>query len=570
MGVQAEDQIERLFFRRLNRLVDVRRFIVTWILLLVLLIGGLVAQTRGLTNYYQKLSPVPGGTYTEGIIGSYTNANPLYATDAVDSAVSRLIFSGLLKYDKDNHLVGDLADKWAVDEREVKYTFHLRPNITWHDGTPFTSEDVVFTYKTIQNADAKSPLFTSWQRVVIEAPSPRTVVFTLPSALSSFPNSLTNGIVPKHLLAATPANQLRSIRFNSIDPVGTGPFRFERVEVTGITPEARSEQIALSANENYHSGPPKLQRYVIRSYHNESQLIDALKRQELNGAAGLSSLSDELRTLSGVHAYNVPLTGEVLVFFKTTSEVLQDVKVRQALIKATDQNDIVANLGYPVISARGPFLASHLGYNKDLVQFTKNIDEAKKLLDDAGWKLNGQGIRQKDNKTLSFRLYAQNRNEYAYVTQKLQMQWREIGVQAEVLLQPDSELQTTVANHAYDALLYGISLGVDPDTYAYWHSSQADVRSLNRLNFAEYKSTAADKALEAGRSRSDPALRTIKYRPFLESWRNDAPAIALYQPRFLYITRGELFGFDGNEMNSATDRFSNVDHWMVRQAKVNK
>ncbi len=119
-------------------------------------------------------------------------------------------------------------------------------------------------------------------------------------------------------------------------------------------------------------------------------------------------------------------------------------------------------------------------------------------------------------------------------------------------------------------MLYGISLGPDPDAYAYWGSTQADERAANRVNFSEYKSTVADRALESGRTRSDPALRTVKYKPFLEAWRNDAPALALYQPRYLYVTRDTVFGFNPSVINVATDRYSNVAHWMIHQEKVRK
>ncbi|MDB5186042.1 MAG: hypothetical protein JWL85_565, partial [Candidatus Saccharibacteria bacterium] len=170
---------------------------------------------------------------------------------------------------------------------------------------------------------------------------------------------------------------------------------------------------------------------------------------------------------------------------------------------------------------------------------------------------------------LKFRLYSQSMSEYAYVSQRLQSQWRAIGVDADVSLQPDDDLQTTIASHNYDALLYGISLGVDPDVFPYWHSSQADIRSSNRLNFSEYKSAAADKSLEAGRTRED-ALRAVKYKPFLEAWRNDAPAITLYQPRYLYVTRGTVHGFEPRTINAATDRFSNVQNWMIREDKTTK
>ncbi|HVS79093.1 MAG TPA: ABC transporter substrate-binding protein, partial [Candidatus Saccharimonadales bacterium] len=151
LGQQADQKIERLLIRRFDRLMSVRRFVFLWTSLLVLLIFTGVYQARGLSTYYQSLQPVPGGLYTEGVIGNFTNANPLYASGAADTAVSRLVFSGLFKYNNDNQLVGDLAKSYTLDESLNRYTVYLKHNLRWQDGYPITADDVVFTYKTIQN-----------------------------------------------------------------------------------------------------------------------------------------------------------------------------------------------------------------------------------------------------------------------------------------------------------------------------------------------------------------------------------------------------------------------------------
>lgn len=568
LGVQAEEQLEQHFFRRLNRLVNVRRFVAGWLALFVLLVIAVVMQTASLSQYYQAIKPVPGGVYTEGILGSFTNANPLYAAGPVDASVSRLLFDGLLKYDEQNNLVGALAEKWTVDERGTTYTVTLRPNLTWHDGKPITADDVAFTYQTIQNPDAKSPLLISWQGIKVTALDERQVSFELPNVLASFPYSLTNGIVPKHLLADVPASQLRAVNFDTLEPVGSGPFKMEAIEVTGDTPETRQQQIALEPNTRYYAGNPKLQQYRIKSFLNEKSMIASFERQELNAMTGLEALPDVLAKSANVHEYSVPLTGQVGVFFRTSESVLQDVKLRQALVQATDRGSLLAGLGHPVIASNAPLLGSHLGYAKDATQLPFNRESANKLLDDAGWVRGQDGIRMKDGKPLTVRLFSRSTSEFVYVTQTLQKNWQEIGVRVEVVSQADADLQDTINKRDYDALVYGISLGPDPDVFAYWHSSQADIRSPSRLNFSDYSSSNADKALEAGRTRIEASLRAVKYRPFLDQWRTDAPAEMLYQPRYLYVTRGALYGFDSKVMNTATDRYTNVQNWMIREGKV--
>ncbi len=567
IGTQAEEQLDRHLFKRLNKFLNVRRFIAAWILFVLLLIAGVFMQIRGLGEHYLSAQPAPGGIYVEGVLGSFTNANPLYANNSVDSSVSRLVFASLLKYDQNHQLVGDLADSYSSDDRGSTYTVHLRPNLKWHDGQPLTADDVVFTYQSIQNPDAQSPFASSWRGINVTAKDPQTVVFVLPNALSAFPYSLTTGIVPKHLLAGIPITQLRSVSFNVTKPIGSGPFKWEAIEVKGQTPETREQQIALLPFEDYHAGKPKLGKFIIRSFHNEANMTQSFKNNELNGMAGLNDTPEGLKDDINIYEHNIPLLSEVLVFLKNSNEILQDVKVRQALTRATNTAQVITALGHPVIPAKEPLLQSQVGYDKTLQELNYDPAQAKVLLDAAGWKVGAGGVRYKDGKKLTIKLYAQNNSEYTKVTNNLQQQWQAVGVDAQVFLQPDTDLQSTVGFHNYDALVYGIGIGVDPDVLAYWHSSQADINSAH-LNLSEYKSQAADKALEAGRTRTDPAIRAVKYHPFLQAWHDDAPAIALYQPRFLYITRGQVFNFKPVSMVGGPDRYANVENWMIHEERA--
>lgn len=570
IGIATEQSLDRHIFRRLMKVVDVRRFILGWIGLLLVLIAGVILQSRALSPHYQAVVPASGGIFREGIVGSFTNASPLYAQNGVDVSAAKLVFSGLLKYNGSGDLVPDLAESYKADETESLYTVKLKPNLKWHDGRPLTSKDVVFTYNRIQNPEVKSYLITSWRGIVVEAVDERTVTFKLPNSLSAFTHSLTNGIIPEHVLGSVDPAQLRSSNFNNEVPVGAGPFKFQAVEVDTITSTIKSERLGFSANPDYHGGAPKLERFIIRTYKDDEELIKSFQAQEVDAMVGLtSSLEDQ--SASGLREYSIPLTGQVFVFFRNSQDLLKDVSVRQALTLSINKKDTLATLPYPLLSIDGPILRSHPGYDKTLAQITDKKDEAATILENAGWKRDpATGMRSKDGQPLKFRLFSGANSEFTSISGNLQKQWREAGVEVEVVLQPDDELQSTVSTHNYDALLYGISVGSDPDVLAYWHSTQADVRSETRLNLSEYKSPAADRGLEAGRTRSDAQLRTVKYRPFLEAWRNDAPALALYQPRFLYIATDALRGFDSTTANTATDRYANVENWTVRQEAKNQ
>jgi peptide/nickel transport system substrate-binding protein len=561
LSAKAGYGLEKHVIRRLSRLLNVRRFVISWLGLIILLVGIVAVQLNMLSNYYQTLQPVRGGTYTEGILGDFTTANPIYAKAPVDTALCHLLFSGLLTYNSQNQLVGNLASSWSVNANGKVYTVHLKPNLTWQDGYPLTSSDVVFTYKLIQNPNTLSPFNENWQDVQVSANSPLTVTFTLANALSSFPYSLTNGIVPQHLLAKIPADTLSSAAFN-ISPIGSGPFEWKDLIVGGNTPQTRQEQITLLPFTHYNGGEPKLSGFIVRAFHDQGQMISSFQAGQLDGMSGLDSVPASLVSNKKLQTYGMPLTAANMVFFNTSTTVLSDTAVRQALVQAANVNAVINGLGYPAIPVREPLLYGQLAFNSSFEQLPYNVLAADQELQSNGWLLNNNGFRYKAGQVLSFKLYADNDSESQYVTSVLAKQWKIIGVNAQVILEDNTDLQNTITYREYDALLYGISIGVNPDVYVYWGSNQQAV------NFSEYKSAVADDSLEAGRTRSNSALRVIKYEPFLQAWQQDAPALGLYQPRFIYLTREKVYGLSEHTINEANDRFDNVQNWEILRDKV--
>lgn len=567
LGEDAEQQLDRHFFRRLDRLVPVRRFVSVWIALVLVLFMGVVAQSFALGSVYQEYRPAPGGTYVEGIVGQFSNANPLFATTGADRTVARLLFSGLLRYNEHNQLVGDLAESWQSDPRGQVYTVAIRKDVKWHDGAPFSAQDVQFTYATIQNGDVQSPLRSSWQDVKVEALDAYTVRFTLSNPLASFPYNLTNGIVPAHILSSVAPADMRSTSFNTEHPVGTGPFRWAGLAVQDDTSDNREVQIALEKYPLYHHGAPKLDGFRVDAYENEEQLLRAYRQRELTAVSGLVSVPDKMP--EGTTAENFTQTAAMMTFFRTTQGVLKDKTVRQAMIKAVNVSAIRGRLGYPAMAVDAPFLRSQFAYDKNVTQPAYNPESANAILDAAGWARGPNGVRMKDKVALAFTLYAEENKETAQVARAMQKDWKAVGANVQVVLQKADEFQVTLSEHgSYDAVLHGIAIGADPDVFVYWHSTQASVLSGTHLNFSEYASATADTSLEAGRTRVDQTLRAQKYKPFLQAWSEDSPAMGLYQPRSLYIVRGAVAGLSPHMVTTATDRFANVQDWTIRQVKT--
>ena len=560
----AEDSLDRYIVRRLVRLLQVRRFLFGWIGLLLLVSFASVMQIRSLSSHHLVLAPSEGGILREGVVGTFTNANPLYAQTEVDLSVSKLVFAGLLKYNSSGILSPDLAEKYEVNSSETEYTVYLKNDIKWHDGELVTAKDVVYTFQTIQNPEAKSYLNSSWRGVTISAPNDRTVLFKLTSALSAFPHSLTTGILPEHILAKTSPAQLRSSKFNNETLVGSGPFKFQSIELDLKNQEVNS-RLVLEPFSEYYEGPPKLERFVIRAYQNETTLNDAFKVNDVDTMVGLKTTPEDLDAENS-EIYRVSLSSQVMVFFKNDQEVLKDPLIRKALVLAVDKKEVLSQLGHPVLPIDEPLLRQQIGYDKTFAQPSNMKKEASEILDTLDWKRSSStGIRSKEGKPLKFKMLSATNPEFTAVSASIQKQWRDMGIEVEVSLQSDEDLQANVNTHNYDSLMYGISVGADPDVYAYWHGTQGDIRSETRLNLSEYKSTIADKSLEAGRTRSDATNRAIKYRLFLEAWQKDYPALALYQQQFMYVAGNNLSGFNNKLMHTSSDRYADVHNWTIKK-----
>jgi len=563
----AAENIDKNLIGRFSRVMKVRRFAFGWIALTILLGVSTVIQTVALSSTYQTEQPVAGGSFHEGIVGTFSTANPLYATGAVDTAVSRLVFDGLFNYDKNNTIVGDLARDYTLDQTGKIYTVHLKDNLRWHDGKPLTADDVVFTYQTIQNPDARSVLQGSMRGVTITKVDARTISFTLSSALSSFPGSLTVGIIPQHILGSVAPSDLRANAFNTSKPIGSGPFMWQQLHLDSQADgEGTAVTISLERFANYHETPAKLNRFSIHTYETTEDLLKAFNHREVNAIASLKSTPNELLHKNDIVVHSFQSTATLMVFFNTQSTgPLSDISVRRGLMYGTDRHAIIQKLNQPLKIVREPVLSGQFAFDKTYAQPLFNKSMGDQILTQGGWVLGKDGIRVKDGKRLTIRLYAEETSDNKIIAQEVKNEWRALGAEAIVTLQPSMYFQTTLQSRGYDAVIHGISIGNDPDVYAYWHSSQAVDGGMNLSN---YKSKTADLALEAGRTRQNEAQRALKYKPFLKAWLDDVPAIALFRPRIYYVTRGPVYGLDEHTLNTDADRYYSVTDWQIRTAYV--
>lgn len=552
------------FFRkhvihRWDSLKEVRRFVVTWWVLILLLVGTGLFQAISVQNHYLVNAPAPGGTFVEGIVGELNNLNPIFANSDADRAGVRLIFSSLLRYDEEGELANDLTESWEVNEAGDVYTFRLRDDVRWHDGELLQADDVVFTFTQIGNSDTESPFVADWEDVEVTAKDDRTVEFRLPNPFAPFPHSLTTGIAPKHLLADIEPAALRPAEFNQA-PVGSGPFKFSSLV-------ADNNRLELIRNDNYFNAEVQLNRFVIQGYEDIEAAIDGYRAGELSAVVGLNSFKTENTFgVDEADTYDLPQYSNVFAFFNTSRSVVKEKAVRQAMVQSVDNPDLREQLDLRYGPADSPLIVGQYGYDEKAVQLSYNPKKAAQALDKAGWKLDSStGFRKKKGVPLSISLYTQENAEYPEVAAYLAEAWAKVGIAVEITTLESAQLQRDhIATHKYDVLLIGITIGADPDIYVYWHGAQAKAPGFN---FSEYKSKISNEALEAGRTRQNRKLRAAKYKTFLQQWRSDAPAVALYRPSLVYAQSPQVKGFTAQPVVRSEDRFINVSQWTVQTEK---
>jgi peptide/nickel transport system substrate-binding protein len=532
----------------------IRRFIIGWGLVMIIALVSLVAQIRGLNDRSHITIARSGGILREAELGTVKNLNPILPENATSADINRLIFSGLTQHNDKRKIVADLASSWDISTDGKTYTFHLRHGVKWHDGVAFSATDIVFTLAAIQNPDSRSPLAASWQGVKAEAKGDDTVVFTLPNPLSSFLDSTSVGILPRHILESVDPNSLRENSFNQ-HPIGTGPFKIK-------TFATAANEISLEANANYYAGKPKLDGYQFVLFSTKQEAIDAYASRSVDAIGNVTSevlnTADSLKLLK-TYDYNLP--EEVTVFFKTDDGVLKDKALRQILSQSVDRKKIAtaADKGLGLTLTQ-PLLPGEPGYTTVFALVPQTPTQTKAALDAAGWKQSGD-TRSKDGHKLQLNLVTLQGGELERAAMELQKQWRDVGVTLTIKAVPRAELeQSYIRTRQYQLLLYGINLGGDPDVYAFWHSTQIKDPGLN---LSDYSSPDADKALEAGRIKQDTLIRKGKYQSFLKAWNSDTPAIVLYEPIYRYGISSSAKGFDGGSLVEPNDRFYNVQDWTI-------
>ena len=504
--------------------------------------------------------PAKGGTHIEGVVGTPRFINPLLATSETDSDLTELVFGGLLKANPDGTLSPNLAESYTVSPDQLLYTFKIRDDATFHDGTPVTAEDVVFTVQAAKNPDIKSPRRANWDGVDAVAVDEKTVTFSLKVPYALFLENATMGILPKHIWGGVTPEEFPFSEYNQ-DPVGAGPFQVEHIKKngSGVPTEYRLKAYDRAPNAPY------IRTFIFRFYPNQDALAAALEKGDVDAAHSIVPEADEKNV-----SVNEVVFGRVFgVFFnQNQNQIFADKAVRQALDADLDKDALIST----ILSGYGTPLTGPLPPLDVVSPDTGSGDasaaheKARAILEQDGWEVGDDGVYVKKTKDattrLSFSIATGNAPELKAAAEFVAASWKEMGADVTVQLFDTNDLNLEVIRpRKYDALLFGMVVGRELDLFPFWHSSQ---RNDPGLNVGLYANIVTDSLLEEARKEEDPILRRQKAAEAAQEITNDAAAVFLYAPHFLYLTEKELKGVQLGTVSTPSDRFYGVENWYLK------
>jgi len=369
-----------------------------------------------------------GDALVVGAIGDARNLVPILASDSASGDIVGQVFNGLVKYDSNLNLVGELAESWDIKKNCRVIIFHLRKGVRWHDGKPFTARDVEFTYQKLIDPNVRTPYSGDFERVQsFKVLDDYTIKITYKEPFAPGLSSWGMPIMPKHLLENENLNHTEF----SLHPIGTGPYKFKSW--------SRQEKIELIANPDYFEHRPNIDRYIYRVIPDQATLFLELQAQgvDLTGLSPLQYIrqTDTSFFIKYYRKFRLTSFGYTYLGYNLSHPKFKDVRVRNALNYAVDKDEIIETvlLGLGRVCS-GPFLPESWAFNSQVKPARFDPQKAKELLKEAGWIDNNQdGWLDKDGEIFEFTIITNQGNEARIKTvQIIQRRLAEIGIRVKI------------------------------------------------------------------------------------------------------------------------------------------
>jgi len=451
-----------------------RRTVVALVAALVAIVPTATAAMAASPSPSPTVS-VPHGTstFTVGFQQDVDNLNPFIGILASTYEVWGVTYDFLVGYSQKNFSPEpDLASSWQESPDHTQWTFHLHHGVKWSDGVPMTSADVVYTFNRIINNSFEQTNYGNYVANIksVTAPDANTVVFTVSKPTPIMLHMLVP-ILPEHIWKNISEKAVQSYPNENI--VGTGPFILEQ-HVTG-------QFLRFRANPNYFLGAPHIKELVFRIFQDESTMVAALRKGEIDFADSLKSTSfNALKSVKNITTVPAVYSGFDEIAMNTGAATttgqpigdgnpaLKDVRVRQAIQYAIDRKTLVDKVlgGYGSVgSSVIPPIYSALHWDPGNTAYTFDLNKANQILDNAGYKRGANGVRvSPSGKPLTFRLMGRSDSPTSRQTVQYVQNWlQQIGIQTNVSIVSEDNLTQIIGNGDFDLFEWGWVVEPDPD-----------------------------------------------------------------------------------------------------------
>jgi len=530
-------------------------------ILLTLLIAGCGApmDQQNQIDYNVNAPKVSGGTLINAMTGEPSGLISMIAGESASSAISSNIFNSLLKYDKNLELEGDLTESWQISTDQKTITFKLKPNLKWADNQPLTSADVLFTWQAVTDEKNASPYASDFLLVKkAETPDPQTFRVTYAQAYAPALDSWAGlQILPKHLLEGKDLHTTAFAR----KPVGSNYYKLDNWK--------HGEHLMLSRNANSVLGPAQIDSLVTRIIPDNSAqflelMADNIDLMGLDPIKYSRIIPARPELLKKLALYKELGNSYTYMGFNLKHKPFDDVLVRRAINYAIDKQEIIDGVYLGLgINIASPYKPGTRWSNPALQPYPYDPAKARALLKEAGFTdSNGDGILERDGKPFSFEIITNQNKEREKSAVLIQRRLKEVGIDVRIrAIEWASFISRFIKTGDFDVVVLGWGLGLDPDQYNIWHSSQ---QAPGQFNFIGYNNPKIDALLEQGRLELNPDKRMVIYHKFAEILLEDSPIIYLSAGYGLTAIHKRVKGIDNPAPPAGIGH--NSQDWYIPQA----
>ena len=527
-----------------------------WVLCIVFFISGCSKGNENIQQEEEEVpelkTPVAGGEIFLPVI-QFATFNPIVNDNQSVYYLHQLIYEGLLKLDEHYELQPALAKSWSVSSDGSEWKFVLRDEVSWHDGKPFTAEDVKFTIDAIRisNETKNISIYSSFAQYIkdVKVSSPNEILIRFDTPLQNPVEIFTFPIIPKHQF-----NNVESVYQSlNIVPVGTGPYKIESYN--------KYNRIQLVRYDNYWSKKPLLSGIIAKMVPDKGAALTSVEANEIDVSQANDYDWEKFSSDKTINIYEYVTQEYEFVGFNFNNHLLNDINIRKAVSFGVDRHKITDEvyLGHATVTD-APIHPDSYMYDEEAQEIGYDITKAKDILGKSNW-LNrdaDEWLENEEGEELRFHLLVNDNNTQRIKTAEIiAEQLKSIGIEVVIQKANWEEYEKRLAEKSYDLVIGGWKFSLIPDLRFALHSNY-----LTSSNFIGYSNPEMDRLLEEAAAAKIQDQRIEIYKLIQKEFVKDLPYLSLFYKNSALIVKNHI---KGNISPNYYNIYNDISNWYVQE-----